>query len=124
MKSKETDEKAATKVGRVLMNRDRQEAEALVRKMEEILPPLKKYSNFGWIVPECMGDPVYEVYPDFSDMSKGVPFKHVTINVQNGWHSEFVYHDENGVHRIKEGVTPVKDEWSTYCYRSNCICKK
>lgn len=104
------------------MLRDRQEKEQLVRKFEEVLPILKNLDNFGWLIPECMADPVYHVYPDTSRPAE-VAFRPFVVNVKTGWHSEVIYRDKNGTHRIPEGVTPIKDEWSDLCYRSNCVCK-
>lgn len=105
------------------MNRDRQEKDQLVRKFEEILPFLKNVNNFGWYIPTCDADPVYKVYPaEFGVESRA--FKPFTVNVKTGWHSEVIYRDNRGVHRIREGVTPVNTkEWSDFCWRSNCTCK-
>lgn len=103
------------------MNRDRIEKEQLARKMGEILPFLNDLENFGWFIPECDADPVFRVVP--SNCEPESPFKPFTVNVQTGWHSEVIYRDKVGVHRIKEGVTPVKDEWSNHCWRSNCVCR-
>lgn len=101
------------------MLRAEQEKEQLVRKFEEIVPFLKNVNNFGWFVPECDKDPVYEIFPDTSEPNK-VPFKRLTVNIKTGWHSEFVYRDELGVHRIKEGVSEIANDWRDICYKSCC----
>lgn len=101
------------------MLRDRQEKEQLVRKFEEIVPILKNYDNFGWYVPSCDKDPVYKIYPDWFT-TPSAPFKIFAVNVKTGWHSEIVYRDELGIHRIKEGITPISDDWRDTCYKSCC----
>lgn len=105
-----------------IVNRSRQQKEQLVRKFEEILPFLKNYDKFGWIIPECDADPVYKILPDISDPAN-IPFKEFTVNVQTGWHSGGVYRVGDSVHKIDEDVTPIRDEWSSYCYKSHCVCK-
>jgi hypothetical protein len=105
------------------MNRDTIEKEQVARKIGEIVPFINTLKNFGWVIPECDADPVYEVYPDVSDPGN-VPFKSFKVNLQTGWHSEVIYRDDKGTHRLKEGVTPVKDEWSDFCWRSDCVCKQ
>lgn len=104
------------------MLRSTQEKNQLVRKFEEIAPFLKGVKKFGWTVPECDRDPVYHIHPDTSDPGK-LAFKSLTVNVKTGWYGEYIYRDERGVHRVREGIAQIKDEWSDYCYRSNCVCK-
>lgn len=105
------------------MNRDLQQKEQLVRKFEEVLPFLKRVNRLGWIEPTCMADPVYEVFPDDTQLDT-LQFEPFVINVKTGWHSEVVYRDNIGVHRIKAGTVDIKNEWSDYCYKANCICKE
>ena len=104
------------------MLRSSQEKKQLVRKFEEIVPMLKNLQTFGWIAPECDADPVYRVIPSDYDLQKAT-FRGIEVNVKTGWHSEYMYRDDRGVHRVREGIVPIKNEWSDYCYRSNCICK-
>ena len=101
------------------MLRSRQETEQLVRKFEEILPFLKTQKNFGWLVPQCDRDPVYTIYPDYVDPNN-IAFKKVTVNIQTGWHSEFIYRNDKGVHRVNEGTVQIQNDWQDVCYKSCC----
>ena len=100
------------------MLRSRQEREQLVRKFEDILPFIKTLQNFGWVKQsDCDKDPLYRLYPsEFAEWQ----FRPVNVNAKNGWHGEFIYRDEKGTHRVREGITPIKDEWSDYCYKRCC----
>lgn len=103
------------------MNRDRIEKEQVARKIGEIVPFMKTVNRFAWVEPDCMADPVYEVMPDTPDNVRA-EFRPFHVNLQTGWHDDVIYRDEKGVHRMREGTTPVRDEWFNYCCRAGCVC--
>ncbi len=102
------------------MLRDTQEKAQFVRKLEEIVPVLKNYDKIQWIVNVCDADPLFSV---FSSEYGNWDFRPFEVNLKTGWHSEVVYKDSKGVHRIPEGVTEISDDWSDMCYRGGCVCR-
>lgn len=91
------------------MNRDRQQKEQLVRRFEEIAPFLKNLQNFGWEIPP-RNNPVYKLYADVSDPASSA-FKPFWINIKTGWHSDYIYRDEKGAHRVKAGFSAPPETW-------------